>query len=307
MTRDEFRKLTQNGDVLLLDGATGSNLYLAGMPRGVCTEQWVLEHPDVIINLQQAYAQAGSQVVLAPTFGANRVNLARYGLEKEIARMNRELVALSHQAAGQACLVAGDMTTLGELLESAGGEMEAEYVHEVYAEQAQLLRDAGVDLIVIETMISAEETEIALDAVRSVLPDLPVLCSMSVEADGRGAFGGNVFDLAETLPEIGCDALGINCSLGPEQMVSMIARLRELTDLPLIAKPNAGLPVIDAEGHAVYGMGAQEFVQHMCALHKAGASVLGGCCGTTPEYIRVLRRALSGQLITVKTPGSKPV
>ena len=280
MTREEFRALLQKGP-LILDGATGSNLMKAGMPRGVCPEQWNLEHPQAIMDLQRAYVEAGSQIVYAPTFTASEPYLEEHGLEDRLEEINRELVALSRRAAGDQAFVAGDMTTVGKTF------LTYDDLLPVYMRQASALRDAGVDLYVIETMMGLEETMAALEACRLV-SDLPVMCSFTINADGQFYLGGNVFDAAPQLEGFGVDAVGINCSCGPDQLESVIRTLSGLVSVPLIAKPNAGMPVIDDQGNAVYSMGAEEFGIHMKKLHVAGASVLGGCCGTDPSYIRSL-------------------
>lgn len=187
MTKQEFQKLTEEG-ILLLDGATGSNLYKAGMPRGVSTEQWILEHPQVLKDLQRAYVRAGSRIVYAPTFAANSISLKNFGLEKETERLNMELFQVSREAVGHEALVAGDVTTTGKLLEPAG-ELTYETLVHVYQEQIGVLARAGADLLVLETMMGLEETMAALDAAKSVC-DLPVMCTLSLESDGTARFGG---------------------------------------------------------------------------------------------------------------------
>lgn len=286
MTRSEFQALLRNGTVIL-DGATGSNLRASGMPVGVCTEQWVLEHPEVLQNLQRAYAEAGSQIVYAPSFGANRLSLSMYGLEDRLAEMNRALVQLSRDAVGGRAYVAGDMATCGKPVDVEGG-VSYDTLIEVYREQAQLLVDAGVDLIGLETMMGVTECSAAIEAIRSVC-DLPVMCTLTLDAVGAAYFDGDAELAAQTLPALGVDAIGVNCGQGPELYVSVIQRMRAHTDLPLIAKPNAGLPVIQSDGSAVYGMSPGKFAREMQQLKKAGAGILGGCCGTTPEHIRMLK------------------
>lgn len=286
MTRSEFQALLNNGPVIL-DGATGSNLRASGMPVGVCTEQWVLEHPEVLQNLQRAYVEAGSQIVYAPSFSANRLSLSMYALEDKLAEMNRALVQLSRDAVGGRAYVAGDMATCGKPVDVEGGVRYEELI-EVYREQAQLLVDAGVDLIGLETMMGVTECSAAIEAIRSVC-DLPVMCTLTLDAVGAAYFDGDAELAAQTLPALGADAIGVNCGQGPELYVSVIQRMRAHTDLPLIAKPNAGLPVIQSDGSAVYGMSPGKFAREMVQLKKAGAGILGGCCGTTPEHIRMLK------------------
>ena len=272
MTREEFQKLTQ--DVVLLDGATGSNLMAAGMPRGICTEAWIMEHKEVLQNLQKAYVEAGSQIVYAPTFGGNRYSLGLHGLQDKLAEMNHALVNISREAVGHQVYVAGDITTTGKMMEPAG-DLTYEMAYETYCEQIKVLEDAGVDLIAAETMINIEETLAALDAAASV-SSLPVMCTMTVEADGSIFSGGNAVEAAIALEGAGAAAVGINCSVS----------------IPVIAKPNAGMPTIDDQGNAIYSMDAKSFAEHMKVLIENGASVVGGCCGTTPEFIREISRSL---------------
>lgn len=275
MDRNEFQALAAEG--LLLDGATGSNLMKAGMPKGVCAESWILENPQALISLQKAYAEAGSRIVYAPTFTANRHYLSEHGLGDRVAEINRRLVELSRKAAPGA-LVAGDMTTLGQ------PDTSYEELLQVYTEQAQALYDAGVDLFVAETLMRVEEAMAAVEACRMVC-DLPVMCSFSVMGDGMLYFGGSVLEAAPQLEEFGADAVGVNCSAGPDQMIAVVRSLAQSVQVPVIAKPNAGMPVIDDEGKAVYSMKPEEFAAHMKRLRQSGARLLGGCCGTEPAHI----------------------
>ena len=288
MTKEEFQKLTQ--DVVLLDGATGSNLMAAGMPRGICTEAWIMEHKEVLQNLQKAYVEAGSQIVYAPTFGGNRYSLRLHGLQDKLAEMNHALVNISREAVGHKVYVAGDITTTGKMMEPAG-DLTYEMAYETYCEQIKVLEDAGVDLIAAETMINIEETLAALDAAASV-SSLPVMCTMTVEADGSIFSGGNAVEAAIALEGAGAVAVGINCSVGPDQLVSVVRNIKENVSIPVIAKPNAGMPTIDDQGNAIYSMDAKSFAEHMKVLIENGASVVGGCCGTTPEFIREISRSL---------------
>ena len=285
MTRSEFAARLAQGP-LLLDGATGSNLMKAGMPKGVCAETWILDHPQAILDLQRAYVAAGSQVLLAPTFTAGRMYLSQHGLEGELKGLNRCLVALSREAAQGKAWVAGDMTTMGR------ADVPYETMLEYYHEQAQALAEAGVDLILCETLMGHDEAMAALEGCRMAAAELPVCCSFSVTADGMLYFGGSVYEAAPQVAEFGADAVGINCSVGPDQLESVVRALRESLTVPVIAKPNAGMPEIDDQGNAHYSMHAADFGRHMAALHRAGASILGGCCGTEPPYIAALKAAL---------------
>lgn len=286
MNRTEFQSWTKH-HIRLMDGATGSNLMKAGMPRGVCTEQWVLEQPDAILALQSAYKAAGSDMVYAPTFCANRIALSGYGLQDDVSRMNRELVALSKKAVGSGVLVAGDMTTTGKPADPEDSDGYQQLL-DAYREQAEALISGGADLIGVETMMGVNECVAAIEAIRS-LGDIAVICTLSVQSDGKCYFDGSVFEAAEILEALGADAIGVNCSTGPDQLESVIRTLKNTCSLPVIAKPNAGMPKISDSGEAVYSMESGEFAQHMERLVEAGASLIGGCCGTTPEFIEALR------------------
>ena len=290
MTKDEFNTLVSKG-VVLLDGAVGSNMRSAGMPVGVSMEQWILEHPQVFQHLQQAYVNAGSQIVYAPTFAANRISLRHFGLEDQVVEINAALVRLSKSAVGNQAFVAGDLTTTGQPMEPFG-TMSYPQLYDIYQEQANVLAEAGADLLVAETMMGVEETVAALDAAQSVC-DLPVMCTLSVEADGKAPFDGDTVDAVMMLQEMGASAVGVNCSVGPDQLRAVIASMKAVANIPIIAKPNAGMPMIDERGKAVYSMGAEKFAQGIAQLVAAGAGIVGGCCGTTPEYIQKVRSALA--------------
>lgn len=288
MTKRDFQKLCEN--IVILDGATGSNLFRAGMPRGGCTEEWILEHKEVMIDLQKRYVEAGSQIVYAPTFGASQPFLASYGLAAEMESMNKELVELSKIATDGKAYVAGDFTGSGRLIGSTP-DATFEKAVDKYAMQIQYLAEAGVDLLIAETMISVEETMAALEAAQKVC-DLPIMCSLTIQADGSIYSGGHIFDAVETLQGMGADAVGINCSVGPDQLESLVIGMKERLQIPLIVKPNAGMPVITDTGEAIYDMTPEAFAKHMKVLLNAGARIVGGCCGTAPEYIKALKEVI---------------
>ncbi|MCI8287567.1 MAG: dihydropteroate synthase [Lachnospiraceae bacterium] len=289
MTRSEFNDIAKY--YLYLDGATGSNLVRAGMPSGVCPERWILEHPDVMLELQKQYVAAGTNILYAPTFTANRIKLAEYGLEEQMDSVIRKLVAISKAAvseASQPVYIAGDLTMTGELLKPLGN-MKLEKLITIYKEQITALEQAGVDLLVIETMMSLAETRAALIAAKEV-SELPVMVTLTFEADGRTLYGTDAKTAAVVLESLGASAIGVNCSTGPAHMRQIVADMVSSTKgVPIIAKPNAGLPCLDEAGNTFYNMNADEFADEMKLLVEAGASLLGGCCGTTPEYIRRLR------------------
>lgn len=291
MTRKQFREMIESR-VVVLDGATGTNLQKAGMPTGVCPEQWILEHPQTLIDLQRLYVEAGTDIVYAPTFTASRIKLEEYGLADRLEEMNRALVALSKEAvAGSSALVAGDLTMTGKQLAPIG-DLPFETLVEVYKEQARVLADAGVDLFVVETMMSLQETRAALIAIREVC-DLPVMASLTYESDGRTLYGTDAKTAMVVLQSLGADAVGLNCSTGPMEMVPAVEQMREVATIPVLAKPNAGLPQLE-DGVTVYRMTPEEFATAGTALVEAGASIVGGCCGTTPAHIKALADAVKG-------------
>lgn len=287
MTKQEFSARCAQG-FLLLDGATGSNLMKQGMPRGVCTEQWVCEHPEALLSLQRSYVAAGSDILYAPTFSANRYSLRRHGLEHRVAELNRNLVSLSREAAQGKALIAGDLTTTGEPM-APMGRMTYNELFSIYEEQITALLEAEVDLLVIETMLSVDETAVALEAAQS-LCELPVMCSLTVQADGKAYFGGDCVEAVQTFSAMGASAAGINCSCGPEQLQALVRNMKAATAIPLLVKPNAGMPEISDSGEAVYSMKAAEFAGHMEQLLALGADVIGGCCGTDPSFIAALHQ-----------------
>ena len=290
MNKKDFKQLTSN-KYIFLDGATGSNLTKAGMLPGCCPEKWIMDHPEALIKLQTAYVEAGTDILYAPTFTANRIKLAEYGLEDSLEEINQTLVALSRQAAQNASVerriyVAGDITMTGRQLNPIG-DMALESLIEIYKEQIRVLYEAGVDLLVIETMMSLAETRAALIAAKEVC-DLPIMITLTFEKDGRTLFGSDAKSCAIVLESLGADAIGVNCSTGPKDMCPIIADIVSVTNIPVIAKPNAGMPMLDAEGNTVYTMAPDAFCGEMKLLADAGASILGGCCGTDPTYIKVL-------------------
>lgn len=290
MTHEEFSAFLSRG-IVLLDGATGTQLRSRGMPVGVNTDFWAYEHPEVITALKRAYVDAGSDIIYAPTFSANRMALEMHGLEGRIAELNAGLVKLAREAADGRTLVAGDFATCGRPLEPVG-TLSYEALLDVYREQIELVAAAGADLLVAETMMAVDECACFVEAAQSVC-DLPVICTLTMESDGHLMFGGDAVEAVETLQALGVDAVGLNCSVGPDQLESVVASMKAVAEVPIVAKPNAGLPVMDEKGQAHYSMTPEQFAAAMAKLVDAGASLIGGCCGTGPEYIAALK-ALRG-------------
>ena len=278
-------------EIIFLDGATGTNLQRAGMPTGVCPELWILEHPDVLLELQRGYVQAGSQILYAPTFSGNAIKLGEYGAAERLTEINQSLVALSRQAAGADCLVAGNLTMTGRALKPAG-DMEFEELVDCYKEQARAIAGAGADLFVIETMMSIQECRAAVLAVKETT-ELPVFVTVTLEENGRMLYGTDPVTALITMEALGVDAFGINCSCGPDALVPVVREMADYARIPLIAKPNAGLPKL-VDGKTVYDMPKEAFAAHMRSLVEAGASIVGGCCGTDASYIAAVREAVRG-------------
>lgn len=288
MTRQEFRNLAESG-IIILDGATGTNLQKAGMPAGVCPEQWILEHEDVMVKLQRSYVKAGTNILYAPTFTGNRIKLAEYGLENQLADINTRLVRLSKEAAEGKALVAGDLTMTGQQLYPLGS-LQFEELVDIYKEQVKVLCEAGVDLFVAETMMSLQETRAAVLAVKETC-ELPVMASLTFEADARTLFGTDPQTAVVVLQSLGADAVGLNCSTGPEEMIEIVEKMYAYANVPILAKPNAGLPELE-DGKTVYRTSPEDFARAGRKLAECGAAILGGCCGTAPMHIEALARAV---------------
>lgn len=284
---------------LILDGAMGTQLNKAGMPGGVCPEQWLLDHPEAGLRIQKAYIDEGSQVIYSPTFGANAASLERYGIFNRVEKYNRELVELSRQAAGGRAIVAGDISTIGGMLYPLG-DMSFEDLYEIYLEQAEALEMAGVDLFAIETMTSVPEARAAVLAVKAVSRK-PVFVTFSCNENGRTMMGTDVCAALQIMQGMNVDAFGLNCSVGPDGMLGQIRRLTEYAEVPLIAKPNAGLPQ-RIDGKTVYTVNAKEFGKYVPALAEAGVNIFGACCGSDESFISAIKSALDGAVMKSPSP-----
>lgn len=270
---------------LILDGAMGTELQKRGFDGGDCAERWTLEHPEALLEIQRGYVAAGSQILYAPTFGANRVKLEAHGIFNRVADYNKRLAALSKQAADGKALIAGDLSPTGMFLYPLGDARFEELV-EIYTEQATALEEAGVDLFVIETMMSVAECRAALLAVKSV-SEKPVFVTITCDANGRTLTGSDAAAVLQILQGMGVDAFGLNCSTGPAEMLPTLHRLREISRVPLIAKPNAGMPEITDAG-TVYSCAPADFAACLEDFAAAGVMIFGGCCGTAAEHVRAV-------------------
>ncbi|MFZ5974401.1 MAG: homocysteine S-methyltransferase family protein [Bacillota bacterium] len=287
--RNDFCKHLKK-KTFILDGATGTNLQPLGLSG--CPEVWALQNPDALIDLQRRYVQAGSQAVYTFTLGANRIKLNEFGLSGQAADINRRLAAITREAVGEDVFVGADIGPTGLFIEPFG-ELPFEEAVDCFREQISALAEAGVDFIVIETMLDLQEARAALLAARECC-NLPVLASMTFERGGHTLTGTDARTALITLQALGAQAVGCNCSTGPQEMLALVQSMRPYAKVPLIVKPNAGLPVVK-DGRTGFDMDTEEFVFWMRRLYEAGASVLGGCCGTTPEYIKALHAELGGQ------------
>lgn len=277
---------------MVLDGATGTALIKNGMQPGECPEKFVCRCPDTMKKIHREYASAGSDALFAPTFGANSVTLSRNKVEGNAAEINRQLVSAADRGS---CLLGGDMSPTGLFIEPFG-DADFDDVVSVYAEQASALDKAGVDFFIIETMLDLTETRAAVIGARSV-SDKPVFVTLTVDKSGRTLSGDALIPALFTLAELGISAFGCNCSTGPAEMLDSLKPLvsysREM-GIPLIAKPNAGLPSDDGKGGKRFDLSADDFGKYAYDFLKSGIYILGGCCGTDSAYIEKIRSAVNG-------------
>jgi 5-methyltetrahydrofolate--homocysteine methyltransferase len=277
-------------EILLLDGSMGALLQGRGLPPGYAPDLWNLEKPDEIAAVHAEYAAAGSNILLTNTFGASRLRLAEYGAESRIREINRAGVELARRASKGKAYIAGDIGPSGTTIAPVG-DLSFEDAVALFREQAALLAEAGADLIAIETMFDIQEMRAALIGVREGAPRLPVMALMTFNSDGITDSGSDPETVAAVLEGFGVEIMGLNCSVGPEAMVPVLERLGRATHTFLAIEPNAGLPV-HRDGKTVYPSGAEEMVAYAPAFVQAGANIIGGCCGTTPDYIRLLSKRL---------------
>lgn len=284
LTKEQFHQKIADG-LHILDGATGSNLRNARMPKGCCAEQWILENPEPLVSLQRAYAQSGSQIIYAPTFQAQPIALKTVGLEKQTEKINAALVALSRSAA-PGCLIAGDLTTLATFCDSWDPD-SFELLVENYRCQIRGLIDGGCDLLVGETLLYPQEAEAILTAAELEGAGA-VMYSFTMQSDGALLSGTDAVPVLQELEQAGAAAVGFNCVAADVLTPSLVSRLRRYVKGPLICKPNAGIPIIDDNGIAVYSQSPEEFAGIMAQCAANGANLLGGCCGTEPKHIHAL-------------------
>jgi methionine synthase I (cobalamin-dependent) len=271
---------------VVTDGAWGTELQARGLPAGEIPDAWNLTHPERVAEVARAYVAAGSRVILTNTFGANRLRLAGHGLADRAAEIARRGVELSKQAAGSRARVFASLGPSGRMLLT--GETTAAELTDAFTEQARALAEGGAEALVIETMSDLEEAKLALAAAKTT--GLPVVVCMVFDSGrdkDRTLMGATPEQVARELTAAGADVIGANCGVGIERYVPVCRRLKAATDRPIWIKPNAGLPVVE-NGRVVYRTTPEEFARHVPELVAAGAHFIGGCCGTTPDFIRAV-------------------
>jgi len=278
---------------MICDGAWGTEFFRRGLMPGCPPDEWNLTHPEIVKDIVNDYLQAGAEVILTNTFGANRFRLEPHGLSPKVAEINSRAASLAREVAGDGALVAGDIGPTARFL--ALGETSAEDLSQVFSEQARSLAAGGVDLIVIESMTDAEEMAIAVSAaVRET--NLPVVASMTYNRTPRGyrtMMGDSPETCVKKAEQAGAAVIGANCGSGIEDYVPLAPILRGLTSLPLWIKANAGVPQI-VNGKVTYPLTAEQYASYVPALVAAGVNVIGGCCGTDPSFIHQVRKAATG-------------
>ena len=284
LTKEEFQKKIAGG-IRILDGATGSNLRNVGMPKGCCTEEWVLNHPEPLVALQRAYAQAGSQIIYAPTFQAQPIALKTVGLDKQTEAINEALVSLSRSAA-PGCLIAGDLTTLATFCNSWDPN-NFDLLVENYRRQIKGLINGGCDILVGETLLYQQEAEAILTAAELEGAGA-AMYSFTMQADGSLFSGADAGKVLQELEQAGAAAVGFNCVAADMMTPYLVTKLRRYVKGPLICKPNAGIPTINEAGVAEYHQTPQEFAKIMAQCVQNGATLLGGCCGTDPSFVATI-------------------
>ena len=288
MTRQEFIRLAEQ-KIIRLDGATGTELIKRGLPAGVCPEEWCVRNPAAITDVQQSYCRSGSDLLYVPSFGANPAKLAEFNLEGSVRELNIELVRISRSAC-PGKLIFGDIAPTGHLIEP-NGPLPFEEAVKIYRTQAEALLEGGVDGFAIETMMDLQEARAALIAIKDIAPEIAVIVTMTFEPGGRTLTGTDPVSALVTFQSLGAAAFGCNCSTGPEEMAQIIRKIKPYAAIPLAAKPNAGMPRLVGD-KTVFPQGPEEFGKAAALLAEAGASLIGGCCGTSPAHIASLNQEL---------------
>ena len=283
---------------VLADGGMGTMLMELGLQFGASPELWNVEHPDRVRRVHRGYLQAGSRVILTNTFGCNRLRLSLHNLQDRVVEFNTAAAKLARdevQEAGGRAVVAGDIGPSGGILAPLG-ELEPAEATAAFAQQARGLIEGGVDVLWIETLSSLEEMRAAIDGVRQASADIPIVATMTFDTRGRTMMGVTPEQAVRELGGWGISALGANCGNGPEEILSVIQKMKAAApQAVLVAKSNAGVPKLE-KGRAVYGAGPEEMAAYATAVGEAGARVIGACCGSTPRHLEAMAAALQGKL-----------
>ena len=294
MPRENLLERLNAGEIFVVDGATGTNLQKMGLPLGAAAERWVLENPVAIQKLNEAFIDAGSEILLTCTFGGTPLRLKASGLEDEVEAINRKAVQITRGAVGKREIwVGGSIGPIGEMLVPLG-TVTVEEAEAAFETQARLLVEGGVDLIVIETQFALNEASAAVRGVRKVTDDLPLVCSFSFDRGTRTMMGAKPEDAADAMAPLDVDVLGINCGRSLAENLQALRQLREETDKPIWFKPNAGMPDIDEDGNPIYSVGPREMGAQVSQWIDAGAQMIGGCCGTSPGHLAEIAKAVHG-------------
>lgn len=285
MNNLELNKLLGEENILVSDGATGTNLIARGLGRGETAEHWVLNKPQEILKLHQDFIAAGSDIILTSTFGGSEIRLKHAGLHDQFTAVNASAVKIAREAAaGTTTLVAGSLGPLGEMLKPLG-LLEITDAKRYYSDQAKVLVDSGVDLLIVETQFDINEAQAAIEGIRSV-SEIGLICSFSFDRGTKTMMGVSPEKFANAVSAYDLSALGINCGKSLSDNLQCLSQLFDVTDLPIWFKPNAGLPQLDAEGHAIYSLSPEEMGDSAKDWPAKGAKIIGGCCGTSPEHLQ---------------------
>jgi 5-methyltetrahydrofolate--homocysteine methyltransferase len=288
-----FLESLKQENVLVSDGAIGSLLFEKGLNPGDCPERFNLEHPEVLAEIAQSYFQAGANLIQTNTFGASPLKLADYKLDEKTEEINQNAVEIVKQAVDSKALVYGSVGPTGKML-LPYGDIEPDIMKDNYRRQISILIESGVDLLCIETMTDLNEAVIAVESAREISSDIPIIATMTFEVIPQGCvtiMGNSVQEVCNKLKNVGADVIGSNCGNGTKNMITIAKEFRVNTDLPIIIQSNAGIPSM-IKNEVVYQETPEEFANFTKSLLELGVSIIGGCCGTTPDHIKAIKQAV---------------
>ena len=292
MNKTKLDTYFANHDVLIADGATGSNLIARGLPGGKTAEHWVIENPKEILKLHADFINSGSDIILTSTFGGSRIRLKHTGLDDQFKQVNVQAVQIALEAVGNSpILIAGSMGPLGQMLKPLG-PLEVQQAKEQYAAQAELLASAGVDMLLVETQFDLTEACSAIEGIRSVDNDIGLICSFSFDRGTKTMMGVTPSQFAQAMQDYDLSSIGINCGKSLSDNQACLVELSGSTHLPIWYKPNAGLPTIDSGGNATYSLLPQQMGVAAEGWPALGACIMGGCCGTSPDHLQEIAKTI---------------